>query len=213
MKLSLSIIENNSVIEKGILTALLPEVSAFMNKASKYVQSNIFPIIKESILAQPEYDSLVNGQLRLELGIPDAAMRVEDLINVWINNTIVEYKPPQIMNNRIKSSFTIKMIRANFSDVLSLNLASIERNAIGATIPWLEWLLLEGTATLVDNYEVFIGPHNRSRTGYAIMKASDGQGWGVPPEYAGTINDNWITRALEGCKPDIQKLLERALSQ
>lgn len=213
MKLSLTILESNTVIQKAILDALLPEVSAFMNKTSNYIQSNIYPIIKESIVAQPEYDSLVNGQLRLELGVPDAALRIEDLINVWINNAVVEYKPPKIMNNKIKSSFTIKMIKANFSDVLSLNLANVDRSMVGASVPWLQWLLLDGTAIVVDNYEVYIGPHNRSRTGYAIMKASEDAGWSVPSEYAGTISDNWITRAIEASKSNIQKLLEKALSQ
>lgn len=213
MKLSLSIVETNSVIEKAILNALLPEASAFMNKASNYIQNNLYVIIKESIVSQPEYDSLVNGQLRLELGVPDAALRIEDLINVWINNAVVEYKVPKISNNRIKSSLTIKMIKANFSDVLSLNLANVERSIVGASVPWLQWLLLDGTAIVVDNYEVYIGPHNRSRTGYAIMKASEDAGWSVPSEYAGTISDNWITRAIEASKANIQKLLEKALSQ
>lgn len=213
MKLSLSIVETNSVIEKAILNALLPEASAFMNKASNYIQNNLYVIIKESIVSQPEYDSLVNGQLRLELGVPDAALRIEDLINVWINNAVVEYKVPKISNNRIKSSLTIKMIKANFSDVLSLNLANVERSIVGASVPWLQWLLLDGTAIVVDNYEVYIGPHNRSRTGYAIMKASEDAGWSVPSEYAGTISDNWITRAIEASKSNIQKLLEKALSQ
>ena len=213
MKFSLSIVETNSVIEKAILNALLPEATAFMNNASNYIKNNIYTIIKDSIISQPEYDSLVNGQLRLELGVPDAASRIEDLINVWINNTVVEYKAPKISNNRIKSSFTIKMIKANFSDVLGLGLANVETSIAGAGIPWLQWLLLDGTAIVVDNYEVQIGPNNRSRTGYAIMKNSEGMGWGVPPEYAGTIGDNWITRAIEASKTNIEKLLEKALLQ
>jgi hypothetical protein len=213
MKLSLKILEKNSEVEKAIVKALLPETVSFMNKASSYVKNNINPIIKQSIEDQPEYDSLVNGQLRLELGIPDASQRIEELISAWINNTIVEYKPPQIFNSKIKSSFTIKMIKTDFSDVLNSSLANIERNISGASVPWLQWLLLDGTALLVDNYEVYIGPNSRSRTGAAIMKASEGEGWSMPSQYAGTIADNWITRALDASKPNIQQLLEKALSQ
>jgi hypothetical protein len=213
MKLSLKILENNSTIEKAILRALLPEVALFMDKVYTYVKDNLFSIIKFNIESQPEYESLINGKLRLELGIPDAENRIKDLINVWINNAVIDYKKPQILNSKIKSTFSIKMINVNFSDVLNLNISHIEHNAEGSTIPWLEWLLLEGTAVLVDNYEVYIGPNNRSRTGYAIMKSSDNRGWSMPPEYAGTINDNWITRAIDSAKPSVQKLLEKALSQ
>lgn len=211
MKISLKLIETNQIIQKNILDALLPQVSTFMNKASKYIESNIHSIIKQAIVEQPEYDSLVSGQLRLELGIPDASFRIEDLINAWINNTVIEYKEPKIFNNRIKSSFTIKIIKSDFSDVLNLSAASIQ--TMEYSLPWLQWLLLDGTAIVVDNYDVFIGPNTRSRTGFAIMRGTENRGWGVPPEYAGTISDNWITRAIESCKKDVEALLEKAINQ
>lgn len=213
MKLSLKILDSNMVIQKAILDALLPEVSNFMNKANNYIQNNIYAIIRESIVSQPEYDSLVSGQLRLELGVPDAALRIEDLINIWINNAVVEYKSPKISNNKIKSSFSIKMIKTNFDDVLNLDVANIESDVASSGVPWLRWLLLDGTTVVVDDYEVYFGPNNRSRTGYAIMRASSDRGWSVPQQYAGTLSDNWITRGIESSKTDIQKLLEKALSQ
>jgi len=213
MKISFKIAESNSQLERAILNALLPDTIEYMNKASVFIKNNLYPLLKSAILSQPEYESLVNGQLRLELGIPDASSRVQDLIDIWISNAVVEYKKPSIVNNKIKSSLSIKMIKVDFSDVVNLRLAHIDRATIGATIPWLEWLLLEGTATLVDNYEVFIGPNNRSRTGSAIMKASEGDSWSIPSEFAGTIGDNWITRAIDSMKDNVQELLKKALSQ
>jgi hypothetical protein len=78
-------------------------------------------------------------------------------------------------------------------------------------LPWLQWLLLEGNATIVRNYTVSFGPNRFSRTGFALMRPSL-QSWKVPSEFAGTINDNWITRAIDGAESNIQKLLDGAFS-
>jgi hypothetical protein len=183
-----------------------------MSKAKNVVEKNIIILIQNQIISSPEYDSLINGQLKLELGIPDADRKIQELINIWISNTIVNYSAPRIVNNKIKSSFSIKMIRSNFNDVINQPSAFIEDNIRGYELPWLQWLLFDGTATIVDDYEVVIGANARSRTGYAVMMPSSNS-WSVPAEFAGTVNDNWITRAIQRAKPDIEKLLEKAVSQ
>lgn len=213
MQFSLKLLESNSKIEKSILQALLPAATEFMSRANNVMQKNIINIITQYIISSPEYDSLVNGQLKLELGIPDADNKIQRIIDIWINNTQVNYKAPKITNNQIKSSISVKMIKTNFSDVLDQPAAFIEDTIRGYELPWLQWLLLEGTAIIVDDYEVIIGPNSRSRTGYAIMTPSSSTGWSVPPEFAGTVTDNWITRAISKAKPDIEKLLERAITQ
>ena len=34
--------------------------------------------------------------------------------------------------------------------------------------------------------------------------------WKVPSEFSGTINDNWITRAIDQATPEIEKMLDGA---
>jgi hypothetical protein len=213
MKISFKLAETDSEINRAILNSLLPQTTTYMNKVVSYIKSNIAPIVSESILSAPEYESLTCGILKAELGIPDASIRVNEIINIWIRNIEVNYNPPKINNNQIKSSLTIKMIRADFRDVLGSTNAEIIHYNTGSIVPWLRWLLLEGTATLVDNYEVILGAHSRSRTGLAIMKKADNKSWSMPSEFAGTIDDNWITRAIKSAEPQITKLLERALDQ
>jgi hypothetical protein len=212
MKLSLKLLETNNTISKTILQAMLPASLEFMSKAKNIVENNIITLIQNQIISSPEYDSLINGQLKLELGIPDADRKIQELINTWISNTVVNYTAPKIVNNKIKSSFTVKMIKSNFSDVINQPSAFIEDNIRGYELPWLQWLLFDGTAIIVDDYEVVIGTNARSRTGYAVMMPSSNS-WSVPAEFAGTVNDNWITRAIQRAKPDIEKLLEKAVSQ
>lgn len=212
MKFSVKITESNQEIEKAIATALLPQINKFMSNTISYIKSNLFEIIKFSITNQPEYESLINGNLKFELGINNAEIRVSEIIDRWINNAIVNYKPPKISNNKIKSNITIKLIQTDFSDVLNLSASELETEK-GQVLPWLQWLLLEGSSTIVKDYEVYFGPNARSRTGFAIMSPSNASGWNVPSEYAGTLENNWITRAIDSAKPEVQKLLEQALSQ
>ena len=78
----------------------------------------------------------------------------------------------------------------------------------GYSLPWLQWLLLDGTKVLIDSHQVVIGPNLRSRTSMAIMRP--GSGWSVPNEFAGTQNNNWLTRAIDSSSDSINNLLKRA---
>jgi hypothetical protein len=210
MNFTLKILENNQVIQKNILTALLPEVSKYMNKAIASIKRELPFIVGEAIMSEPEYSSLLSGQLKFELGIPDAGSKISNLINIWISNMVVDYKSPTLTNSSIRSSFSAKLIRTNFSDVLGTDDAYVNDSLRGYSLPWLEWLLLDGNAIVVPNYEVVMGSNPRSRTGSAVMKISS-DSWKVPDQFSGTISDNWITRAISNSQDKIQKLLERAL--
>lgn len=209
--LSLKLVESNQEIQTAILKAMLPQIDSFMGSVADRIKKNLPELISQAILAQPEYVSLTNGTLKLELGIPDPEQRIQELINIWINNIQISYQKPKIVSAKIKSTISVRAIKADFRDVLGNDLAEVVDFNTGSVIPWLEWLLLEGTSTLVKDYEVSFGPNPRSRTGYAIMVDSDSS-WSVPSQYAGTLSDNWITRAINNYKDDIDKLLQKALT-
>ena len=40
------------------------------------------------------------------------------------------------------------------------------------------------------------------------MVKSDGKRWGVPPEFAGTAGNNFVTRAIDSIEDDIINLFE-----
>jgi hypothetical protein len=210
MKLGLKILESNSQIQKSILMALLPECIAFMKHSMNQLKATIPDIVAQSIYNRPEYQSLVGGTLRLELGIPDANAKIAELIQIWINNIEFVYNPPVISASKIKSNFAVNMIKADFSDALGTDAAYVRDNIRGYSLPWLEWLLLDGSKAIVPGYDVVLGPSLRSRTGLALMRISNSD-WRVPSEFAGTIGDNWITRAIDDASGDIMTALERSL--
>lgn len=211
MKLGIKILESEKEIQKSILSALLPDCIKLMRNVITNLKNTVPYVVAEGIYNSPEYQSLIGGSLRLEFGIPNANSKIAELIDFWINNMQFTYNPPVISGSKIKSSFSIEMIKADFSDVLGADAAQVIDLSRGYSLPWLEWLVLDGSKIIVPKYDVVIGPNPRSRTGLALMRESTNN-WRVPPEYAGTISDNWITRAIDSVSTDIMDTLEGALS-
>lgn len=212
MNISLKILESNSQIQQSIMQALLPQVNDYMKDAISTIRKEIGTIVNNAIINTPEYDSLISGKLKYELGIPDANTKIAGLLDIWTKNIYIEYMPPKIISSKIKSSFSASLIKSSFDDVLSTDLAYVIDNIYQYRLPWLEWLLLEGNKIIVKKQEVVMGPNPRSRTGFALMRGSN-KNWKVPAEFAGTIRDNWITRAIDNTEAEINNLLERALQQ
>ena len=210
MKLSLNLVESNGEIQNAILAALLPDITSYMNKAFVKIKAELPIIVENSIRSSPEYLSLLSGKLRLEFGIPDAISKVLGLINIWISNIEYNYQPPKIQSLSIRSKLNIGLVRSDYSDVLGSDFAEVMDQS-GYTLPWLKWLLLDGNYLIVPNHQVIIGPSKSSRTGFAVMRKSNA-GWKVPSEFAGTEDDNWITRSLDSAAPEIENMLDRALS-
>jgi hypothetical protein len=209
MKFSIKLLDSAKEIQQKILNAMLPEITSLMTKAVNKIKINLPNIIRQSIINTPEYESLSLGKLKYEFGIANVDSKLASLLNVWSTNINYQYKAPSIIGGKIKSSFSASMIRADFSDVLYTDFAAVVDTARGYTLPWLEWLLLEGNRTIVKNYEVVFGANRFSRTGFAVMEPSR-RSWKVPSEFSGTQSDNWITRAIDNAESDIQKLLDEA---
>lgn len=207
MKFTLKLIDSDKAIRNKILDAMLPEIKNFMTSGVRKIKSELPPILQTAIRNTPEYESLISGKLQYEFGIPDAGPKIANLINIWTTNIDGTFYPPTIASNKIKSSFSIYMIRSDFSDVLNTDSAMMTDNTRGYSLPWLEWLLLEGNKTIIKNYEIAYGPNQFSRTGFAVMRPARAS-WKVPSEFSGTISDNWITRAIDRSELDIQKLLD-----
>jgi len=209
MLFSLRLLESSNQISQNILRALLPDIVNYFKDVRDYLKTNIPPVITDAIINSPEYQSILSGQLQYEFGIPDPGTKLSGLLNTWSNNVEIIYNPPIISGNKIKASFSVNMIKIDFSDVLYSDYAVVVDNLRGYSLPWLEWLLLEGNKTIIQNYNVVIGPNRQSRTGMAIMKNASSS-WRVPSQYAGTISDNWITRAIDQAESQIQNVLDKA---
>lgn len=194
MKFSLKLLDTDKSISDRILSALKTQVSLAFNKSKNSIVQKIKPTIRDLIKAEPEYGSLISGQLKYELGVPDASI-VDQIVEIWVNNVNVVNNPIKISGNKLVGGFRIEMIEGDYSDVLSSAGATITDSNTGSLVPWLEWLLLRGGKILVKDYEVQMGPNPRSRTGMAIMVSSK-QDYRIPTKFVGIESNNWVYRAI-----------------
>jgi hypothetical protein len=75
---------------------------------------------------------------------------------------------------------------------------------------WLQWMLIRGDETIIVGYEY------NPQTGLGRSKLGNmkkGNSFRVPPQYAGTSDNNFITRALIGQQQndDITNLVKKVL--
>lgn len=204
---NITILESESEISKRILKALLPDVEKYFRKVFNKCENRIVDIVSQAITNHRTYRSLLSGQLKGEFGLDNAGSRLSEILKFWENLT-VNYNKPKIVKNQIISSFSLSMIKADYSDVLAASGAVVGTEK-GQKLDWLQWLLLFGDKTIIKNYDVKLGPHPNSRSGNGIMVP--GGRWSVPSGYAGTAKKNWITEAIDSAENDITDLLESSL--
>lgn len=164
--------------------------------------------VKEALVSTPEYQSIVQGKLKAELGIPESDIRIASIIDTWVNNIEVKVA----VGTTPLLSIDIGIIRDDYGDVLSLPEAQYKyrSNDGDGEIPWLSWLLLEGDRRIITRYE-FSSEMKGSRTGMGIMVSKKRGFWQVPPEFSGTSANNFATRAFGNIETVIDNIVEQAI--
>lgn len=198
--------------ERDIIKALQEETNSILSRASTHIKLKIRKMIQYRITNSPEYKSLVNhGQLQGELGLPNPKQAMDDILNIWIKSIRITLRPAKTTGNDIKAFLDIDMIDGTFQDVLGSPSASFTTDS-GQDIPWLEWLLTAGDAVLVRGYDIVFNS-KYSRTGLNIMLKSITANWRMPPEFSGTVNDNFVTRALEGIDDILKDIVSEEITK
>jgi hypothetical protein len=206
MKYSLNLLDKQSNIRREILSALKIEIDKALSMCVTKLKAPLSNLIKTALMSEPEYSSLISGQLRSEFGIADVG-NVDIAINNISNSINIQKKAVSINNVGLSGGIELNIINNQDYGALTDSSAFVNDTERGYSLPWLEWLLLKGNTILVRNFEVEFGENPRSRSGNAIMIGSKSN-WRVPPEFAGTIRDNWTTRALSRIDTDIIKLVQ-----
>ena len=189
-------------IEKSVKKQILAELIKNIKSNFDKIKSDIKSFFKEQIKQTDEYDSLIRGKLLAEFGlVKDKAQQTVD--------TIIDVFAGEIDLFIVNDSIYVYVARSDFAQIIGLPEAAHQ-------IPWLQWFLTSGSNILVfdgqivyGNYENF--PNSRSKKALMIEFKDRLNVWSVPRDYqyAGTIEDNWLTYTLDSVV-DIfkQKLIE-----
>jgi hypothetical protein len=161
------------------------------------------------ILDSPEYESLVAGDLRAQLGLANPEPVATAIAAAIQNGIQVDIEPVRALAGNLSGGMTVSLLRGDLSEVLGVEGASFVSEH-GFAVDWLKWLLTAGDAIVLVGYRFLRGSFPRhSRTGLGIM--AKGGSWRVPAEFAGTEEDNWLTRALAQMGPDFEAIFEQEL--
>ena len=170
VKAQLTLLENSRQIESKINKALKKEVDFATLRTGIRVVGPVKKLVRNALLAQPEVVSLDGKRLAGEFGLPNGGSRINNIIQVWLNNIQFKSKKTTIRSGKINNTLQLTMIRSDYSDVLTLPDASITTEK-GQILPWLEWLLRFGDRVIIRDFDVSFqrGRLGRSRSGLAVM--------------------------------------------
>jgi hypothetical protein len=206
----MKILKNNRQVEKLMLEALAREGRYALKNASRRLKRKIKNIVYDAINDCPEIEELsrYDGKLRLDFGLTSDP--TPEIINGIVDSVFVEVRRMTAVGNRLRGGITIGVQPVTAYNLFSIPEAEQEIES-GGYIPWLQWLLFEGDKVIIQDYgvEYKIGV---GRTGQARM-IEEAPPFRVDPRYSGTIESNFITRALYPFIPAINQTIKQEFTR
>lgn len=165
-------------------------------------------MLEAKLLQTDVYESLTSGILRQEFGLSDAQIAklpelFEELISVSYTYAILNQKKIAYLAIHILDYDQIPYEKGSYYSNTNL-------------VEWLKWLLFEGTDVAVSEYAVktLKKPTRNSRTEFTIMIGpSDNFSYSVPPEFAGDINNNFLTKVVKQSEQEILKIIAKHINK
>lgn len=165
-------------------------------------------MLEAKLLQTDVYESLTSGILRQEFGLSDVQIAklpelFEELISVSYISEILNQKKIAYLAIHILDYDQIPYEKGSYYSNTNL-------------VEWLKWLLFEGTDVAVSEYAVktLKKPTRNSRTEFTIMIGpSDNFSYSVPPEFAGDINNNFLTKVVKQSEQEILKIIAKHINK
>jgi hypothetical protein len=211
MSITLKLLESNAQIESNILSSISQQFNSSMKSNQSKILSEIKSLIPSWILSQPEIQSLSSNDpssLVGQFGITISPNSIIDAIISSVTNSVSISISPY--NNKLMGGgIEVKIQPDDFVNLL--NLPQGHSIYLGGDLHWLNWLLKRGDEMIVVGYQY------NPQTGLGRSKLGNMKSGGtfrVPPQFAGTEKNNFITRALIGSQQEkeIVKIFEKILS-
>lgn len=202
----LKIVDSNAKIEKSILAASETEIKAIFQKAKTKIHARIINLVVDALSRSPEIISLQSGSLKYDFGLDTDP--TQEIIYAVANSTYVYFKNFKFNKNTVTNILSVYIQPEDFRNLLTSGFAQTITNN-GQVLPWLTWLLTAGDSIIITQYHVDYGMYASSRSGGAIMKP--GGAFKVDSEFSGTIDNNFITRAIKGYEGEITDIIRNSL--
>jgi hypothetical protein len=207
---SLKLVESDRAVVAKINIALAKEIDGTFRKRSSEIKNRIRPIVASALFNSPEIISLQGGVLRFDFGLtgdpgPQIVSAVVESLQVKIERT-------RGSANGISGGVTLSVQPSDYSNLLTLPVA-MQALEIEGRVPWLEWLLFAGDSIIIAHYGVEYGA-GLGRSGGAHMVSLKDAPFGpykVNSAFSGTVDNNFITRAISRVSSEIKNTIIGAL--
>lgn len=206
INLGISIVEDTATIQRLIMQELAGELNKEFPKLEDKLKKITGDLLRTHIMAQPEYNAIINTSLRYELGIINPTARLLNIIDTLTRNIETEFTPFTAEGDTFKGGLIINAVKSDYSDIIHLP-DSIVVTEKGVELEWLRWLLMEGRKVIISGWDVEFGPFGRTGGAHMIM----GGNWKVPSEYAGRPNDNFIINAIRDLQEPLKEQIEQCI--
>lgn len=211
MPASIVITDSLKTIESRVNKAISELVNDIINRNLQSIVNSVQALIPSWISSQPEIQSLLSSDpssLAGQFGIPGGNTGIVNrIIGAVSNATEIKFVR---YNANLKGGLELRFQPSNFNNLLGLPEGHVKY--AGTDLHWLDWLLKQGDTIIVINYQY--NPQTglgRSKLGNMI----EGGSFRVPPQFSGTEDNNFITRAFIGSTQEqqITNIIEKVLTQ
>ena len=205
-ELTLKLTDSIPAIELKVNGAIAVHLNSFFLKKKGYIENQLRDLIGIWIRSQPEIQSLaMSGDLAGQFGLPDGTSLgvVNKIVTSIQQSTQVKMKK---INKKLEGGLKLTCQPSSFANLLGIPDGHVK--ILDGDLHWLRWLLESGNKILVVNY------HYTPSVGFGRSKIGimdKGGAWRVPPEFAGTLEDNFVTRAFKNKQNDLNALFSRIL--
>ena len=206
---------NQNEAKKAIQQAFLAEMDDFLTVMVRKLRQPCRDIIYRNIAASPEVKSLDGGDLQSALGVAFSSVKLDALLKIWSDSLEIFIRVPKLSGGLVRGGLDIRAVRADYGDVLSQNEAFYISERSKSSIHWLNWLLTRGTEDIVLGYNLGVDVKHIARTGLGEIMIRSVDSFGLQgglAQYAGTENDNFVTRSLVGAAKEIEGLIVKELT-
>jgi hypothetical protein len=182
--------------KKNVINELRERAKSLVQRNYSKIRRAVKPVIVDAIYDCPEMESLRSGKLRYDLGVKaDPTL----LISWSVADTM---KLQYAYSNQYIFNFSISIQPGKYENLLDLP-QSVFISENGKKVPWLEWLLTNGTKVIMADFGVLY-KEGAGRTDGAIT-VKNVTPFMIDPAFAGVSGDNFISRALNKNAQKIQQ--------
>jgi hypothetical protein len=205
--ITVKLLDSIDDIEDKVNKAIAEEANKILELQKNNILNNCKQLISGWISSQPEIVALQNGILAGQLGLyPGQGLNAQiEIINSITQSISIQFKR---FSNKLIGGLDVNFQPKTFVNLLNLPQGIV--NYKDGSLPWLKWLLLLGDSIIVVNYQ-YNAQTGLGRSGLGNM--IPGGSFRIPPQYSGTVEDNFVTRALVGTvqQDQIAAIFKKAL--